>query len=184
MPKRKPGGAAGRIAVIHAIAHIELNAIDLAWDIVARFTGEDMPRGFYGDWVQVAVDEADHFDLLDQRLTDLGAAYGDLPAYDGLWEAAETTADDLLARLALVPMVLEARGLDTTPQAVRRFRAGGDDDTADILARIAEEEIPHVAAGVRWFRFLCARRGIDAVATFHALTRQNFNGHLKPPFNT
>ncbi|MDA1088735.1 MAG: ferritin-like domain-containing protein [Proteobacteria bacterium] len=183
MPKRKPGGAEGRIAFIHAIAHIELNAIDLAWDIVARFTDENMPRAFFDDWVRVARDEAEHFDLLNRRLQDLDAAYGDHPAHDGLWEAAETTADDLLARLALVPMVLEARGLDTTPVAVRRFRAGGDDATATILERIGNEEIPHVAAGVRWFRFLCERRNIDPVATFHALTRRNFNGRLKPPFN-
>jgi uncharacterized ferritin-like protein (DUF455 family) len=184
MPKRKPGGAAGRITFIHAIAHIELNAIDLAWDIVARFPDADMPRAFFDDWVRVASDEAEHFDLLNRRLGDLNAAYGDYPAHDGLWEAAVTTADDLLARFALVPMVLEARGLDTTPEAVRRFRAGGDDITADLLERIGNEEVPHVAAGVRWFRFLCHRRGIDPEATFHALTQRNFRGRLKPPFNT
>lgn len=183
MPKRNPGGSTGRLAFVHAIAHIELNAINLAWDIVARFTHEHMPRPFFDDWVKVALDEAEHFDLLNRRLEDLGAAYGDYPAHDGLWEAAETTADDLLARLALVPMVLEARGLDTTPVAVQRLRAGGDETTADILELIGNEEIPHVEAGVRWFRFLCERRGIDPVETFHALTSRNFKGRLKPPFN-
>ena len=183
MPKRNPSGEAGRVAFLHAIAHIELNAIDLAWDIVGRFTAEDLPRAFYDDWVIVAKDEAEHFDLLSRRLVELGAAYGDLPAHDGLWEAATSTADDLLARLALVPMVLEARGLDTTPTAVRRLRDAGDAASADILETIGVEEIPHVAAGVRWFEYLCARRSLEPVATFRRLVDEHFRGTLKPPFN-
>ena len=184
MPRRRKGGVAGRAAFVHAIAHIELNAIDLAWDIVARFTGEAMPRAFHDDWVGVALDEAEHFDLLSRRLAELGSAYGELPAHDGLWEAAANTADDLMARLALVPMVLEARGLDTTPAAVRRLEANGDAETAAILARIGAEEVPHVAAGVRWFEHLARARGLDPVAHFHDLLRARFAGVLKPPFNS
>lgn len=184
MPKRKLGGDAGRAAFVHAIAHIELNAIDLAWDITARFAAtEDMPRAFYDDWAGVARDEAEHFDLLAERLHDLGYAYGDLPAHDGLWQAAADTSDDLLARLALVPMVLEARGLDTAPEAVTRLKSAGDDATAAILAKIGDEEIPHVAAGVRWFDFLCERRGLDPAVTFQNLIRVRFKGRLKGPFN-
>lgn len=183
MPRRRKGKAAGRLAFLHAIAHIELNAIDLAWDIVARFADNDLPRAFFDDWVDVAEDEARHFDMLARRLAELGAAYGDLPAHDGLWQAAESTADDLMTRLALVPMVLEARGLDTTPAAVARLRAGGDDASADLLAVIGAEEMPHVAAGLRWFRFEAARRGIEPEATFHALVRARFQGQIKPPFN-
>lgn len=183
MPKRNPGGEAGRTAFLHAIAHIELNAIDLAWDIVGRFTEEDLPRAFFDDWVIVAKDEAEHFALLSCRLGELGATYGDHPAHDGLWEAATNTSDDLLARLALVPMVLEARGLDTTPTAVRRLRGAGDTASAAILETIGNEEIPHVAAGVRWFEFLCARRQLDPVPTFRRLANERFRGSLKPPFN-
>ncbi|HIC65113.1 MAG TPA: ferritin-like domain-containing protein [Paracoccus sp.] len=183
MAKRNPRSEAGRVAFLHAISHIELNAIDLAWDIVGRFTAEDLPRAFYDDWVGVAKDEAEHFDLLSRRLGELGAAYGDLPAHDGLWEAATSTNDDLLARLALVPMVLEARGLDTTPTAVRRLRDAGDGASADILEIIGVEEIPHVAAGVRWFEFICAKRGLDPVPAFRRLVAERFQVSLKPPFN-
>jgi len=183
MPRRSKAGVEGRRAFLHAIAHIELNAIDLAWDIIARFTGEDMPRAFFDDWVQVAVDEANHFDMLCQRLRDLDSDYGAYPAHDGLWEAAANTMDDLMARLALVPMVLEARGLDTTPAAVRRLRGNGDHETAAILETIGREEIPHVAAGVRWFEFLARRRRLDAIPTFREIISQRFNGNLKAPFN-
>lgn len=183
MPKRSKGGQQGRAAFVHAIAHIECNAIDLAWDIVARFTNETLPEEFYDDWVVVALDEAEHFFMLNQRLTDLGCAYGDLPAHDGLWEAAERTSDDVLARLAIVPMVLEARGLDTAPRAVDELRRLGDTETADILDTIAREEVPHVAAGVRWFEHICRTRTCDSVATFRYLLGDRFNGTLKPPFN-
>jgi len=187
MPKRSTGGGKRRVHLVHAIAHIELNAIDLAWDIVARFGGADqmppLPRAFLDDWVNVADDEARHFDLLCARLHDLGAVYGDFPAHDGLWEAATKTAHDLLARLALVPMILEARGLDTTGPTVKKLRANGDHATADILQHIADEEISHVAAGVRWFEFTCKQRALDPQPTFKTLLGEHFKGQLKPPFN-
>ena len=183
MPKRSTGGQKGRISLLHALAHIELNAIDLAWDIVARFTGENLPRAFYDDWVQVALEEAEHFAMLAESLEFEGARYGDLPAHNGLWEAAIKTSDDLLARLALVPMVLEARGLDTTPKTVEKLRHQGENAAAAMLAKIAEEEIPHVAAGVRWFEYLAKRRGLDPIPTFRALIAAHHSGGLKPPFN-
>lgn len=183
MPKRSAGGPKGRIGLLHALAHIELNAIDLAWDIIVRFTGEDLPRAFYDDWVEVATDEAEHFAMLAEQLVAEGAAYGDLPAHDGLWEAAEKTSDDLLARLALVPMVLEARGLDTTPKTVEKLRRQGETASADILEHIAEEEIPHVAAGVRWFETVCDKRGLEPIATFRTLIAERHLSGLKPPFN-
>jgi uncharacterized ferritin-like protein (DUF455 family) len=184
MPRRRAGGsAATRIALLHALAHIELNAIDLAWDIVARFTGEDLPRSFYDDWVGVASEEAEHHALIAGRLAELGAAYGDLPAHDGLWEAAEETSGDLLARLAVVPLVLEARGLDVTPAMIERMERMGDVASAAALRRVYEDEIGHVAVGRRWFTFLCRRRGLEPVDTWHALLRRHFRGELKPPFN-
>lgn len=183
MPRRRKDKAAGRLAFLHAIAHIELNAIDLAWDIVGRFTAEALPKAFYDDWVAVAADEARHFAMLDARLAALGGGYGELPAHDGLWQAAEATMDDPLARLALVPMVLEARGLDTTPGAVARLEAAGDAESARLLGLIGEEEIPHVAAGTRWFRHLATMRELDAVTAFHDIVAKRFNGRIKPPFN-
>ena len=184
MPKRRNfGSPAGRVALLHALAHIELNAIDLAWDIIARFAEPGLPRDFAEDWVGVAAEEAEHFALLAARLAALGAAYGDLPAHDGLWEAAAATAHDLLARLAVVPLVLEARGLDVTPEMIRRLERAGDDDSAAILDRIYREEIGHVAVGVRWFEWLCRERRVDAEAAFHECVRRHFTGTLKPPFN-
>lgn len=184
VPRRRIGaGVQGRVALLHALAHIELNAIDLAFDIVARFGDAKMPRDFHDDWIAVGDDEARHYLMLAGRLTELGAAYGDLVAHDGLWQAAEETADDLLARLAVVPMVLEARGLDVTPAMVGRLHAAGDGRSANILQIIHDEEIGHVAAGVRWFRFLCDRRGLDPAATYRSLVRSRFKGVLKPPFN-
>ena len=184
MPKRRAGGApAGRIALLHALAHIELNAIDLAWDIVARFAHDHLPREFCDDWVTVAVEEAAHHTLLAERLAAFGAAYGDLPAHDGLWQAAAATAHDLLARLAVVPLVLEARGLDVTPAMIARLDRFGDDASAAVLRRIYSDEIGHVATGMRWFSFLCARRGLPPSETYHDLVRRHFKGALKPPFN-
>lgn len=171
------------MAFLHAIAHIEFVAINLAWDLIARFTYEDLPEEFYDDWVEVARDEAEHFNLLQTRMVQLGCDYGQLPAHDGLWESAHNTADDILARLAIVPMVLEARGLDTTPKAISNLLASGDTDTATIMKTIAEEEIPHVRAGVRWFEYICARRQVEPVSTFRTLVRTRFKGTLKPPFN-
>lgn len=184
MPKRRSfGSPAGRVALLHALAHIELNAIDLAWDLVARFAGPRLPRAFYDDWVAVGAEEAEHFLLLSRRLGEFGAAYGDLPAHDGLWEAAAATAEDLLARLAIVPLVLEARGLDVTPQMAARLERGGDRDSAAILARIYEDEIGHVAAGVRWFEHLCREPGLDPRAVFRDRLARYFTGALKLPFN-
>jgi uncharacterized ferritin-like protein (DUF455 family) len=184
MPKRRAfGSLAGRIALLHALAHIELNATDLAWDIIARFSGESRPRSFFDDWVGVAAQEAVHFELLAQRLADFGARYGDLPAHDGLWESAAATADDLLARLAVVPLVLEARGLDVTPEMVATLERVGDPESAAVLRRIYRDEIDHVAAGVRWFDELCRARGLVPDETFRELVRRYFKGELKPPFN-
>lgn len=183
MPKRSRGGGKRRTALIHAIAHIELNAIDLAWDAVARFASSDLPKAYYDDWVQVAVDEAKHFDLLNTRLHQLDAAYGDFPAHNGLWEAAVKTNSDVLERMALVPMILEARGLDTTPASVDRLRLNGDNETASIMDLIGREEIDHVAAGVRWFEYVCKKRSLEPISTFHELREKNLKGTLKPPFN-
>ncbi len=192
MPRRRigpgPGGGpnsglAGRRALYHALAHIELNAIDLAWDIIARFTAEACPRGFYDDWVRVADDEARHFALLEQRLAALGTDYGALPAHDGLWQAAQATAHDLLARLAVVPLVLEARGLDVTPGLIAKLAAAGDAEGAAALEVIYQDEIVHVAAGKRWFDWLCARRGLAPEAAWRDLVARHFKGVVKPPFN-
>lgn len=181
--RRNLGSTAGRIALIHALAHIELNAIDLAWDIIARFAGQHLPPSFFDDWVGVAAEEAEHFALLDARLVALGAAYGDLPAHDGLWEAAANTAHDLLARLAVVPLVLEARGLDVTPEMMRRMERAGDAESAAVLDRIYRDEIGHVAVGARWFARLCGTHGLDPEATFRDRVARYFTGALKPPFN-
>lgn len=183
MPRRRYGGEKGRFALLHALAHIELNAIDLAWDICVRFTAEKLPRQFYTDWLRVAFDEAEHFEMLERRMGALGGGYGDLPAHDGLWQAAEQTSDDLLARLALVPMTFEARGLDTTPPTIEKLRRNGDLDTVEVLDVIYNDEIRHVAAGAKWFKVICERRGLDPVATYHATMRARYRGHLKRPFN-
>ncbi len=184
MPKRRAGRSeAGRIALLHALAHIELNAIDLALDIVARFAPDDGEDEFASDWLGVAAEEAVHFELLARRLNDFGAAYGDLPAHDGLWEAAEKTADDLLARLAVVPLVLEARGLDVTPSMIERIERFGDRETSQILEVVYREEIGHVACGRKWFGRVALARGFDARKTWQELVMERFRGDLKPPFN-
>ncbi|MCH8490279.1 MAG: ferritin-like domain-containing protein [Oceanicaulis sp.] len=188
VPKRKPGSREGRFALLHAVAHIEFNAIDLAFDMVARFGGDaritDGERAsFIDDWIGVGDDEARHFGLLTQRLAALGSAYGDLNAHDGLWSAAEATKDDLPARLAIAPMVLEARGLDVTPVMITRLRAAGDEDSAAALEIIYSEEVAHVAAGRRWFDAVATAEGHDPRERFQTLVRQYFRGALKPPFN-
>ncbi len=184
VPKRKvTTQPEGRIALLHALAHIEFNAVDLALDILARFGTPDLPRGFFDDWVRVADEEGRHFGLLADRLADLGAAYGDLPAHDGLWQAAEATAGDLLARLAVVPLVLEARGLDVTPAMIARLTAAGDGDSAALLEIIYQDEIGHVAIGRRWFDHVAQRRGLEPESTWLLLVRRHFKGALKPPFN-
>ena len=181
LPRRGFGTAEGRAAFIHAVAHIEFNAIDLAWDAVYRF--RDMPVAYYADWVAVAADEARHFVMLRDRLRDLGRDYGDFGAHNGLWEMAEKTAGDGLARMALVPRVLEARGLDVTPGMIVKLRQLGDDATADILDVILREEVAHVAAGSRWFRWHCARAGVDPRETFRRLLREHARDVLHGPFN-
>lgn len=181
--RRSLNSERGRIALLHAIAHIELNAIDLALDIVARFAGARMPQSFFDGWMRVAFEEAKHFNLIRDRLRALGADYGDLPAHDGLWQAAHDTRNDLTARLAVVPLILEARGLDVTPALQAKMRETGDAESAAILDIIYEDEKTHVAVGAKWFRFLCQRQGRDPTATFQALVRANFRGPLKPPFN-
>lgn len=185
MPKRRKGySAETRIALMHALAHIELNAIDLAWDIVCRFPAEEMPREFHEDWIKVGDDEAKHFLMLSDRLAAMGATYGDLPAHDGLWQASEMTAHDLAARLAVVPMVLEARGLDVTPAMIDNLIRAGDQESAAALRIIHDDEITHVAAGTRWFRYLADKRGwSDPLPSWQELVRTHFRGQLKRPFN-
>ena len=183
VPRRRPGTPAGRIALMHAVAHIELNAVDLHWDIIARFTHVPMPTGFYDDWVKSGAEEAKHFNLLSDCLEAAGSHYGALPAHAFMWRSAEDTADDLLARLAVVPMVLEARGLDVTPGMIEIFRKAGEDATVAALEVIYSEEVGHVAFGQKWFNFLCGRDNLDPKDTFHALVRKYFHGALKPPFN-
>jgi|SRR5581483_171971 len=181
VPQRGLGSIEGRAALVHAVAHIEFNAINLAWDAVLRFAG--MPEDYYRDWASVAADEARHFDMLSKRLAELGHAYGDFDAHNGLWEMAVKTSDSCLARMALVPRVLEARGLDVTPGMIARLRSVGDDPTADILEIILREEVAHVAAGSRWFRWCCERERLDPAETFRKLLRERVSGGLRGPFN-
>ncbi len=183
MPKRGRGQSlANRIAFIHALAHIELNAIDLALDIAGRF-GADQPRDFITDWLKVASEEAMHFALLERHLRVMGSHYGAHPAHDGLWEASEVTAHDLLARLAVVPLVLEARGLDVSPATIARFQGAGDKRSAAIMTRIYADEITHVATGFRWFSSVCNSSGESPEVQWQRLVRTYFKGPLKPPFN-
>ncbi len=183
MPRRSSGGEKGRFALLHALAHIELNAIDMTWDLIGRFAHERMPTAFYDDWVQVGLEEAMHFDLLSRRLGEMGGRYGDLPAHDGLWQSAQATGHDLTARLAVVPLVLEARGLDVTPALIDSLTRAKDDASAQILGIVYRDEKVHVAKGVRWFRYMCERRGLAPEPTFQSLVRANFRGPVKPPFN-
>ncbi len=182
MPRRsRAGSPRARFALLHALAHIELNAIDLAVDLVARW-GPAMPPAFTTDWLRIADEEALHFTLLSGLLAEAGGCYGDLPAHDGLWDAATATAHDLEARLAIVPQVLEARGLDVTPAMIARFSATGD-PAAAVLARILADEIGHVGTGNRWFRHLCSESMSEPAARFRMLVERHFRGAVKPPFN-
>jgi uncharacterized ferritin-like protein (DUF455 family) len=181
LSKRGLGSPQGRAAFIHSIAHIELNAIDLAWDAVYRFRG--LPERFHADWLGVAADEARHFQLLRARLRDFGHEYGDFDAHNGLWEMAEKTAHDGLARMALVPRVLEARGLDVTPAMILKLRALGDEQTAGILELILREEVAHVAAGSYWFRWYCECAGVEPGVRFRQLLDEYAHGSLRGPFN-
>jgi len=181
LSKRGAGTTEGRAALVHAVAHIEFNAINLACDAVYRF--RDLPAAFYGDWIRVAAEEAYHFRLLRERLRELRHDYGDFPAHRGLWDMAQRTAGDVLARMALVPRVLEARGLDVTPGIMERLRRVSDDRTADLLVIILRDEIGHVAAGTRWFRHLCAERGLEPEAAYFDLLERFLRGELRCPLN-
>ena len=180
-PQRGLGSIEGRAGFLHAIAHIEFNAINLALDAAYRFRG--MPAQFYSDWLSVADDEARHHALLSARLQALGYSYGDFDAHNGLWEMAEKTADSCLARMALVPRVLEARGLDVTPGMITRLRGLGDNESADILELILSEEVRHVAVGSHWFAWCCEREGLEPESTFIDLIRDLAKGAIRGPFN-
>jgi uncharacterized ferritin-like protein (DUF455 family) len=183
MPRRGKGGSAkNRLALWHSLAHIEFVAIDLALDMAGRFGGE---RGetFVGDFLSVAADEAMHFALLQRKLATLGAHYGALPAHDGLWESAHATRHDVAARLAVVPLVLEARGLDVTPATIARVREAGDEAGARILERILNDEVRHVAIGAKHFRETCLTRDEPPREIWQGLVERHFRGALKPPFN-
>ena len=184
VPRRRiTASDSGRIALLHAIAHIELNAIDLALDMACRYIAQGLPRDFYSDWLGVADDESRHFLMLSDRLAALGASYGDLPAHDGLWQAADATKNDLLARLAIAPLVLEARGLDVTPAMMEKFQRAGDEKSARMLSIIYEDEKTHVFAGSKWFLRLCNDDGLDPAECFRKQLKNHFGGALKPPFN-
>jgi uncharacterized ferritin-like protein (DUF455 family) len=181
LPRRRAGSEAGRLALIHAIAHIEFNAINLAWDAVQRFP--DLPAGFYTDWIQVAREEVHHFRLLRERLREGGVDYGDYPAHNGLWEMAMRTAHDPLVRMALVPRMLEARGLDVTPGIMQRFADIGDTQTVAALQVILDQEVGHVSAGSRWFNHLCESRGLPPVATYFELLDEFVHGAIRCPLH-
>lgn len=181
VPKRRLGSPSGRAAFIHALAHIEFNAINLALDAAVRFP--DQSAEYYRDWVAVACEEAAHFELLSAHLATLGHVYGDFPAHDGLWEAAFKTRGDVLARLGLVPRMLEARGLDVTPGLQTRLRAAGDLEAVAILDVLLRDEIGHVAIGNRWYNALCTARGLEPAAAFLQLCRIYGVKLPQPPFN-
>jgi uncharacterized ferritin-like protein (DUF455 family) len=188
VPKRRFGTPEGRIALLHAIAHIECNAIDLALDMVARFTfdrdiAEHQREAFISDWLSVADDEARHFHMIHKRLNDMGSAYGALPVHQGLWEAAHRTRHSLAARLAIAPMLLEARGLDVTPPMIEKLERVGDEKSTAVLKIIYEEEIGHVAKGVYWFNLICAVHHQDPPLQFQRLVETHFPKGLRPPFN-
>lgn len=178
---RAVGSPEGRAGLLHALAHIESNAIDLALDVLWRFDG--MPEAFYLDWLQVAREEALHFQLLHAHLAELGYAYGDFPAHNGLWEMAEKTRGDVMARMALVPRTLEARGLDASPAVRNKLISVGDRRGGEIIAIILRDEIGHVAIGNRWYRHLCIERELDPISTYAALAKQYGAPRLKGPFN-
>jgi len=181
VPSRSPFTLEGRAALLHAICHIEFNAINLALDAAWRFA--DMPEGHLRDWLQVASEEALHFGLLRDHLRSLGFDYGDFDAHDGLWSMCEKTQGDAVARMALVPRTLEARGLDATPLIQDKLKRAGDLVAVGILDVILRDEIGHVAIGNRWFHDLCRERGLDAQALYPELVRRHEAPRLRPPFN-
>ena len=181
LPRRTPFTTEGRAALLHAVAHIECNAINLALDAAWRFPG--LPEAYHRDWLRVAAEEALHFTLLSEHLQALGHHYGDFDAHDGLWAMVERTAGDATARMALVPRTLEARGLDATPPMQARLAKAGDARAVEILAIILRDEIGHVAVGNRWYRWLCERDGHDPLAHYARLAAQCGAPRLRPPFN-
>jgi len=181
LPQRSPFTAEGRAALLHAVAHIEFNAINLALDAVWRFPS--LPKAYYRDWLRVAGEEAHHFGLLAEHLATLGHTYGDFDAHDGLWEMVQKTSHDVLARMALVPRTLEARGLDATPPMQARLRKAGDERAVAILDVILRDEVGHVAIGNRWFRWLCERERLDPVAAYDTLAARHGAPRLRGPFN-
>ncbi|MBT8047494.1 MAG: ferritin-like domain-containing protein [Xanthomonadales bacterium] len=181
VPRRRLGSLQGRAALVHAIAHIEFNAINLALDAAYRF--RQMPTQYYHDWISVAVDESRHFILLENRLRQMGSRYGELPAHNGLWEMAAKTADSCLVRMALVPRVLEARGLDVTPGMIERLTAVDDHETVAALEVILAEEVRHVAIGTHWFRFCCEQQGCEPLATFLDLLKRYYPASPRGPYN-
>ena len=181
LPKRSLGSAEGRIALLHSLAHIEFNAINLALDAVYRFRG--LPERYVEDWLRVASDEGEHFLLLHERLQSLGAHYGMLAAHDGLWDMARRTDHDVLVRMALVPRILEARGLDVAPPMIDKLRHLDDHASADILQRIYTDEITHVEVGNRWFRHICDQRSLDGTTVFRDLLRGQNSAYLRSPYN-
>ena len=181
VPRRSPHTREGRAALLHAVAHIEFNAINLALDALWRFPG--LPADYYRDWQRVAAEEALHFTLLAEHLATLGHAYGDFDAHNGLWDMVEKTRGDVIARMALVPRTLEARGLDATPPMQAKLAAAGDARAVEILGVILRDEVGHVAVGNRWYRWLCARDGLDPLAHDAALAARHDAPKAKPPFN-
>jgi uncharacterized ferritin-like protein (DUF455 family) len=181
LPRRSAHTAAGRAALMHAVAHIELNAIDLAADAAWRFPG--LPERYYVDWLRIAGEEAQHFQLVRAHLQSMGWDYGDFDAHDGLWAMVERTRDDVVARMALVPRTLEARGLDATPPMQRRLAEAGDAAAVAVLDVILRDEVGHVAVGNHWYRWLCKRDGLDPVAHYRELCRRHRAPRLRPPFN-
>lgn len=181
LARRGLGTLAGQLALLHSLAHIEFNAINLALDAVYRF--RDLPVAYVSDWLKVAADEGEHFLLLHHRLHELGSEYGALPAHGGLWEMARRTDHDVLVRMALVPRILEARGLDVAPPMIDKLRHQGDVASAAILERIYTDEITHVAFGNRWFRYLCEQRSLDGVAVFRELLAGAASAWLRSPYN-
>lgn len=181
LARRSMHSPVGRAALIHALCHIEFNAINLALDAVYRF--RDMPSAFHSDWLKVACEEAHHFCLLEHHLQSLGYAYGDFPAHNGLWEMAVETDHDVMVRMALVPRVMEARGLDVTPSIIGKLEAAGDEAAVAILRIIQHDEVGHVEIGTRWYRELCVQRGLDPFNTFKQLLRQYLKGPVKGPYD-
>ncbi len=182
LPRRRNNQETGHATLIHAICHIEFNAINLALDALARFA--DMPDVYYSDWLQVAYEESTHFQMLNEHLGSMGFQYGDFSAHDGMWEMARKTHHDPLTRMALVPRVLEARGLDVTPKMMDKLRKSGDLRAVEILELILREEVGHVKVGSRWFNYLCEQRDMEPYATFKELLETYFNGEIRGPFHT